>query len=130
MRGEAGIDDVLHQQDVLVLNRMVQVLRDTDQAWSSVTGGAGKTGDGEEVDFNGDLDSARQCCQKKYRTLQHSYELEVASRVFRADFRGHLADAAIDLVFGEQNPLDSGRRDRSAHDSRSPYFCTRSRKSF
>src|SRR5260370_22480573 len=45
-RGEPGVDDVLHQHHVFALDAVIQVLRDSHQAWP--TSLVGETRDGEE----------------------------------------------------------------------------------
>ena len=104
-RGEAGVDDVFHQQNVFVLNGIVQILGDAHHAG----GGAAEAGNRQEIDLHRDFDGAGQSGQEKDGAFQNAYQLQVAAAIFFADLRGHFADARRDLFFGEQDAFDHWR---------------------
>ena len=124
-RGEAGIHDIFHQQNIFVLNGMIQVLGDSHHAWSTVA----KARNRQEIDLERNLDGARQSGQKEYRAFQHRDQFQVTTLILRADFRRHFLDALVHLLFGEQDPFDA-RRSRQRTASFKPCLNTRSWKSF
>ena len=85
--------------------------------------------DSQKIDCHRHGELARQRRQKKYRSLQHAHQLQLAARIVCRDLRGHLPNPAMDLLFGEEDALD-GRHGHRARRSGSRYFITRSCTSF
>ncbi len=94
-----------------------------------------ETGDRQEIDLNRNGQLARESRQEEDRSLQHSDHFEVSVAVADRDFGSHFLKPLVDLLAGQQNPLDHGKG-RSLHagfptpEGASPYFKTSSCKSF
>src|SRR5699024_6505598 len=85
-QGQAGVDDVLHDQDVAALDVAVQVLQDADDAGGA--GGVAVGADGHELQLVRDLQLAGEVGDEEDGTLEHADEDEV------------LRDVAVALVNG------------------------------
>src|SRR3954454_11344572 len=85
LQREAGVDDVLDDQDVAALDRRVEVLEDpNDPAGVRLRAVAG---DRHEVDLDRDLDLAHQVAEEEHGALEHPDEQQVAVLVVARDLR-------------------------------------------
>ena len=69
---QPGVDDVLDDQHVAVLDRGVEILEDAHDP-----GGVGRRavgGDRHEIDLHRDLDQAHQVGEEEHRALQHPHQ--------------------------------------------------------
>src|SRR5260370_20088610 len=106
-RGEAGVDDVLDQKHVFILNRLVQIFRDADHALrAAVIGVTAEAGDGQEIDLDGTVHGAGERGEKEDGAFQHADELDFAAFEAVVDFTRHLANALAYLRFGKPNSVD------------------------
>ena len=100
----AGVHDVLDDQHVAALERRVEVLEDAHDARG--IGLRAVAGDRHEVDLAGDRDAAHQVGEEDHGALQDADHEEVATRVVAADPLPQLADAAPQLVAGDEGLPD------------------------
>ena len=107
-RGEAGVDDVLHQQDVLVLNRIVQILGDAHHAGRAPAVGPPKLEIARKSILTGMSMARASAVRKNTEPLSTPISFKIPPAILLADLRGHFADARGDLLLGEQDALDSG----------------------
>src|SRR5262249_34124216 len=115
---------------ILALDALVEVLGDPHHA-----GGASPVREAryaEKIDLHREFDVPGQGGEEESRPLQYADQLDGFALIILCDLGRKLAEAAVDLVFGEENPLD--RRSGPAHTaigrSASPYLNTRFSKSF
>ena len=76
---------------------------------------------------------ARQLRQEEYRPFEHAHQLDHLAVVVARDLGRYLANAPLDLLLGEEDPLDARGQSRahaSTGRSASPYLKTRFSKSF
>ena len=97
--GQAGVDDVLHDEHVLVLDGTRQVLRDLHDA--ARLRPLAVRAHAEEVDAQRQVDGAHQVGREDEAPLEHADQHQVASGVVARDVRAELADARGDLLGGE-----------------------------
>ena len=97
---EAGVDDVLDHDDVLAVQRGVEILVKADVA------GAGRgravARDDHEIEGGLALDRACEIRDEHERALQHGHQMEPLGHV-APDLGRHLGDARLNLRGGEQN---------------------------
>ena len=94
--GEPGVDDVLDEEHVLVLDGARQVLRDLDDA--ARLGPLAVRADAEEVDPERQVDRARQVGREDEAALEHAHEDQRLAGVVARDLRAELAHARGDLL--------------------------------
>src|SRR5271157_728148 len=127
---ETGVHDVLHQEDVLALDGLVQVLGDAHHARGAAL--VREAGDRQEVHLHRDVDVAGQRGEEKDGALEHAHQLQNAAGVMVRDFGGYLADPLVDLLLGEEHARQAGKHGAHTSTRRSarPYLKIRFSKSF
>src|SRR5205823_2428692 len=93
VQGEPRVDDVLDDQDVLSLDRRVEVLQDPHHP-----GGIGQraiAGHRHEVELAGQVDRAHQVGQEEDRSLQDPEQQDLTAAVVAADLGSQLAHARL-----------------------------------
>src|SRR5918996_736992 len=98
------VDDVLDQQDVLVLDVVVEVLQDANHAGG--LGGRPVRRDRHEVEPERQADVPGQVRHHHEGAFQHAHEEEILAAVVLGDPVAELADLGLDLVAGDQDPVD------------------------
>jgi hypothetical protein len=93
---EAGVHDVLDDQDVAAVDLRVEVLQQADARRALAV-----RGELEEVELVRDLERAREVGQEDEARLQRCDEQRRAARVVARDVAPELADARVDLLPGE-----------------------------
>ncbi len=99
--GEAGIEDVFDQDDVLAFDGIVDVLDELDGAGGDT--GPAVAGDGDEVEGVVDLDGAGEVSEEDGCSLENTDEHDGLAFVFGRDLCADLADACLDLLSGEED---------------------------
>ena len=110
--GEAGVQDVLDQDDVAALDGVVDVLDELDCAGGDA--GAAVAGDGDEVECVVDRDGAREIGEEDGRALEHADQNDgqagLLVLVVGGDLAAHYSDAFGDLGGGEEDVHPGGGR--------------------
>ena len=99
--GEAGVEDVFDDDDVLAFDGVVDVLDELDGAGGDA--GAAVAGDGDEVEGVVDLDGAGEVGEEDGCAFEDADEDDGLTLVLGGDLRSNLAGAVGDLFFGEEN---------------------------
>jgi len=99
--GEAGVEDVFDDDDVLAFDGVVDVFDELDGAGGDA--GAAVAGDGDEVEGVVDLDGASEVGEEDGCTFEDSDEDDGLTFVVGGDLCADLASAVGDLLFGEEN---------------------------
>ena len=97
---QPGVDDVFDDEDVLAVERGVEVLQQPDFAGAGRALGVARHG--HEVERDVAVHVAHQIGQEHERALEHGDNVQAVGEV-AADVGGHLGDARLDLVGGEQD---------------------------
>ena len=95
---QAGVDDVLDDDDVAAVERGVEVLEQPHLAGRGRAFGVARDGHEIERDVAGHV--AHQVRQKDERALEHGDHVQVVGEV-GADLERELGDALLNLRFGE-----------------------------
>ena len=106
---QAGIDDVLDDDDVAVLQAAVDVFQHPHFARRG--GAAGIARHGDEVEGAGAGQRSHQIGQEEHRSFEHADEVELGVGRVAANLDGKLGDAGLKMVGGEQR-CDRGRHRR------------------
>ena len=104
LEGEAGVEDVLDDQDVAVLDVDVEVLDDADGAGG--LGAVAVAGHGHEVDGQIGVDGAHQVAHEHDGTAQDGDEDQVLTLVILGDLSAQALDHIRNVLLGEQDLLD------------------------
>jgi hypothetical protein len=132
VEGQPGVDDVLDNDDVPVLDTRIQVLDEPDRR--RPTGLVGRVaGELDEVDVVQDPDRARQVGEEDEARLQGRDQDRLATFVVGGDLGAQFGDAGGDLVGGEVDLADArvtrdvwtGRPQVRQEASFRPYRCPR-----
>jgi hypothetical protein len=129
VQGQAGVDDVLHDHDVPVLDARVEVLQEPDGRGAA--GLVGRVaGELDEVDLVDDRDRAREVGEKDEARLQGRDEDRLCILVVGGDLGSQLADPGRDLLRREVDLADAlvmreGRAQVRQEASFRPYRCPR-----
>jgi len=107
VQGEAGVDDVFHDDHVAVLKAVVHVF---DEPHLAGAAGAGVTGHGDEVHRDRAGHGAQQVGQEEDRALEHADEVQVGVGRVVPDLLGQIGDALAD-GFGGQERRDDVRHE-------------------
>src|ERR1035438_7264058 len=99
--GEAGIENVLDNEDVLAFNGLVEVLDELDGAGGALAFAV--AGDGDKVEGGVGLNGARQVRQKGCGALEHTDHDQLFTAQVMGDLSAHLGDAFGDLLTGKEN---------------------------
>jgi hypothetical protein len=99
--GEAGVEDVFDDDDVLALDGVVDVLDELDGAGGDA--GAAVAGDGDEVEGVVDLDGASEIGEEDGRPLEDSNEDDGLAGVVGGDLGADGFGAFGDLLLGEED---------------------------
>ena len=97
VQGQAGVDDVLDDEDVAADDRRVEVLQQPDGAGAPARVG----GELEEVDAVRDRQGAGEVGEEDGARLERRDEQRLAARVGVGQLGAELGDAAPDLVAGQ-----------------------------
>jgi hypothetical protein len=126
VQGEAGVDDVLDEQDVAVRDLGVQVLEEPDPRVAARVRVRSVARKLEEVDRVGDRDRAREVGEEDEARLQRGDEERLPTGVVAGDVAAELADTCgqllprqVDLADGARLYDASSRWYRCARRSRS-----------
>ena len=95
---QAGVDDVLDDDDVAAVERGVEVLDHLDFAGRGRALGVARDRHEIERDVAGDV--PREVGQEDERALQHGDDVEIVGEV-PADLQRHFGDALLNLCFGQ-----------------------------
>ncbi len=107
--GEAGVQDVLDDDDVLAFDGVVDILDELDGAGGDA--GAAVAGDGDEVEGVINLDSAGEVGEEDGCAFEDSDEDDGLACVVGCDLGADLSGAFGDLFFGEENLHGGGGRE-------------------
>ena len=99
--GEAGVEDVFDDDDVLAFDGVVDVLDELDG--SGGDSGAAVAGDGDEVEGVVDADGAGEVGEEDGGAFEDADEDDGFAGVIGGDFCADLTGAVGDLLFGEEN---------------------------
>jgi len=109
-KGEAGVEDVFDQDDVVAFDGVVDVLDELDGAGGDA--GATVAGDGDEVECVVDGDGAGEIGEEDGRSLEHADEHDglagLLVLVVGCDLAAHSCDALGDLRGGEEDAHSRG----------------------
>ena len=105
--GEAGVEDVFDDDDVLAFDGVVDVLDELDGAGGDA--GAAVAGDGDKIEGVVDLDGAGEVCEKDGCAFEDADEDDGLAFVVGGDLSSNFAGAIGDLLFGEENLHLCGR---------------------
>ena len=111
--GEAGVEDVFDEDDVLAFDGVVDVLDKLDGTGGDA--GAAVTGDGDEVEGIVDPDGASEVGEEDGGPFEDPDEDDGLAFVVGGDLCSDLAGAVGDLLFGDEDFHScGGREDRRA----------------
>jgi hypothetical protein len=110
---QAGVDDVLDDQDVAAFDLAVEVLQKSDRAVAPPRG-AVVVGELEEVEAVGDLERPRQIGEEDDARLERGDEEWLMALVVCADLLAELGDPGLDVVRGEIDVADAGIGDQAS----------------
>jgi len=99
--GEAGIEDVFDDDDVLAFDGVVDVLNELDGAGGDA--GAAIAGDGDEVEGVVDLNGAGEVGEEDGCAFEDTDEDDGLTVVVGGDLGTDFTSAIGDLLFGEEN---------------------------
>ena len=99
--GEAGVEDVFDDDDVLAFDGVVDVFDELDGAGGDA--GAAVAGDGDKVEGVVDLDGTGEVGEEDGRAFEDADEDDAVSFVVGGDLLADGVDAFGDLVFGEED---------------------------
>ncbi len=118
---EAGVDDVLDDQDVPACDRHIQVLDQADRRTPAESPAV--AGERDEFDRMREVDRTREIGDEDERSAEHRHEHEVGARVpvVARDRVAELADARRDLTAREVDLADARVAGYELIGSR-PYF--------
>jgi hypothetical protein len=126
VEGQPGVDDVLHEHDVPVADREIEILEQPDAraaAEASVV-----ACEDEKVQGVRDRQGAREVGSEDERALEDRYEQRLAALVDPGELRSQLGDAGRDLPLGEVDVAGAWAAGRYETGFR-PYLCARRSKS-
>ena len=106
MQREAGVHDVLHEQDVPTLERHVDVLEQAYASTGRATGGAGVRGELDDVERVRNRERAREVREEHDARLQRSDEQRVEAVEARRDLGAELRDTRRDLLARQVDVAD------------------------
>jgi hypothetical protein len=107
VEGQPGVDDVLDNDDVPVLDTRIQVLDEPDRR--RPTGLVGRVaGELDEVDVVQDPDRARQVGEEDEARLQQADQEQLALCIVRGDLLPDLRDPAAQVLRVEEYLADAG----------------------
>ena len=103
-QGQAGVNDVLDDQDILAHEVRVQVLEDADNPRGL---GAGAVG-GNSHPVHGDVavECPGEVCHDHHRPLEHTNNEDFTAFVVLVDLRSEFGDPVLDLFLGVENVLE------------------------
>src|SRR3954464_10290159 len=93
---DARVQDVLYQDDVLALHRVIHILEQANLAALPVALSA--AGGAEEIECGIQADAPRQVGQENGRALEHAEEKRLLSGKVMGDLLPHLGYAGGDLL--------------------------------
>src|SRR5271165_4766759 len=99
-QGEASVDDVLHQQDVVARDGVRQVLYDLNDP--AGLGTRSVRPNAEKIDLEGQVDGAREVGRENEAALQHANHRQGAARIVARDLGAELAHALTDSIGRKQ----------------------------
>ena len=99
--GEAGVEDVFDEDDVLAFDGVVDVFDEFDGAGGDT--GAAVAGDGDEVEGVVDLDGAGEVGEEDGCAFEDADEDDGFAVVVGGDLGADLAGAFGDLLFGDED---------------------------
>jgi hypothetical protein len=109
--GEASVEDVFDEDDVLAFDGVVDVLDELDGTGGDA--GAAVTGDGDEVEGIVDPDGASEIGEEDGGAFENSDEDDGLAFVVGSDLCSDLAGAVGDLLFGDEDfHICGGGKDR------------------
>ena len=112
--GEAGVEDVFDDDDVLALDGVVNVLDELDGAGGDT--GAAVAGDGDEVEGVVDLDGAGEIGEEDGCAFEDTNEDDGLASVIGGDLGSDSLGTLGDLLFGEEDRHGFGRGERGGAD--------------
>ncbi len=107
--GEAGVEDVFDEDDVLAFDGVVDVLDELDGAGGDA--GAAVGGDGDEVEGGVDLDGAGEIGEEDGGAFEHADEDDGLAGVVGGDVLAEGGDAIGDLLLGDEDGHTRGGRE-------------------
>lgn len=107
--GEAGVEDVFDDDDVLAFDGVVDILDELDGAGGDT--GAAVAGDGDEVEGVIYGDGAGEIGEEDGCALEDADENDGLAGVFGGDLRADLLNAGGDLGLGKQDVHGAGGRE-------------------
>ena len=110
--GEAGVEDVFDDDDVLALDGVVDVLDELDGAGGDA--GAAVAGDGDEVEGVVDRDGAGDVGEEDGGAFEDADEDDGLAGVVGGDLLADGLDAVGDLLLGEEDLHGCGGWERGA----------------
>ena len=105
--GEAGVEDVFDDDDVLAFDGVVDVFDELDGAGGDA--GAAVAGDGDEVEGVVDADGAGEVGEEDGGAFEDSDEDDGLAGVVGGDLGADGVGAVGDLLFGEEDLHGCGR---------------------
>jgi hypothetical protein len=99
--GEAGVEDVFDDDDVLAFDGVVDIFDELDGARGDA--GATVAGDGDKVEGVVDLNGAREVGEEDGCAFEDADEDDGLAFVVGGDLSSNFAGAVGDLLFGEEN---------------------------
>jgi phosphoglycolate phosphatase-like HAD superfamily hydrolase len=109
-KGEAGVEDVFDDDDVLAFDGVVDVLDELDGAGGDA--GAAVAGDGDEVEGVIDADGSGEVGEEDGCAFEYSDEDDRLALVVGGDLGTDGAGALGDLLLGEEDGHGFGGRER------------------
>ena len=113
-KGEAGVEDVFDDDDVLAFDGVVDVLDELDGAGGDT--GAAVAGDRDEVEGIVDLDGTGEISEKDGCPFENSDEDNGLAGVVGSDLGSDGLGALGDLLLSEEDRHGFGRRERGGAD--------------
>ena len=111
MQRQAGVDDVLDDDDVAAFDAGIEIFREPDFAGRRGRGAVTRAG--HEVDADLAVHRANQVAEKQERALEDADEMQLAGREVGADFMGECADARGEFVLIDEDGWIRCRRHRA-----------------
>jgi len=102
-QGQAGVDDVLDDQNVASGDVLIEVLEDTHDA--RALGARPVGGDGHPVHFKGRVQLARQVCHNHNGAAQNTNNEYFLTGVVAVNLLGHLAEPTVHVLGGDEDFL-------------------------
>ena len=105
--GQAGVEDVFDDEDILAFDGFVEVLDELDGAGGALSFAV--AGDGDEVEGGVDLDRAGEVGEEDCGAFQHAYHHEFLVVQVAGNLRAHLRDAVWLSVDAYREPQVPGK---------------------